>query len=57
MMKVPCSVIHGKSPMKTVWCLTSSVSLITRSTSTFSGFEKVRSRVRHSSSLNFGSSK
>ena len=38
-MKVPLSVIMGKSPMKTVWLLISPVVLFTNSAVTNSGAE------------------
>ena len=49
MMKVPWSVIMGKSPMKTSCSLISPVSLLTNSASTNSGAEKVMSLSLHSS--------
>src|SRR2546426_2213784 len=53
--KVPLSVIQGKSPRNTSCSVTSPVSLFTSSTRAQSGFEYVRSFVRHSSSEYLGS--
>ena len=57
MMKVPRSVIMGKSPMKTSCSLISPVVLLTNIASTNSGAEKVASLSLHSSSVNFCSLK
>ena len=54
MMKVPPSVISGKSPMKISCSLISSVSLLRRRTRTFSGAAYVASRALHSSSEYLG---
>ena len=56
-MKVPLSVISGKSPMKTVWLLISPVSLFMNSAVTNSGAAYVKSRSLHSSTVFFGGSK
>ena len=56
MMKVPRSVIHGKSPMKTVCSRISPVSRFWNATLTFSGREYVMSFSRHSSTVLGGSS-
>src|SRR5437764_555540 len=55
MMKVPLSVINGKSPMKTVWDLISPVLLFMNSAVTNNGAENVMSRSLHSSTEYFGS--
>jgi hypothetical protein len=57
MMKVPLSVITGKSPMKTVWLLISPVVLLVNSAVTNSGAPYVMSLSRHSSVEAFTSSK
>ena len=49
MMKVPFSVIIGKSPMKTVWLLISPVLLLMNSAVTNSGAAYVMSLSLHSS--------
>jgi hypothetical protein len=53
MMKVPWSVIMGKSPMKTSCSLISPVTLLTKVASTNNGRENVMSLSRHSASVNF----
>ena len=55
MMKVPHSVIIGKSPMKTVCSRISPVSLLTNRTVIESGTWYVRSFSRHSVMVNCGS--
>ena len=57
MMKVPFSVIIGKSPMKTVWLLISPVVLLMNSAVTNSGAAYVMSLSLHSSTGAFTSSK
>ena len=57
MMKVPRSVIIGKSPMKTVCSLISPVPAFMNRAVTKSGRAYVMSRSRHSSSEYFGGSK
>src|SRR5690348_13269011 len=57
MMKVPFSVIIGKSPMKTVWLLISPVLLLMNSAVTNSGAAYVMSLSLHSSTGAFTSSK
>ena len=57
MMKVPLSVITGKSPMKTVWLLISPVVLFVNSAVTKSGAEYVMSLSLHSSTEALTSSK
>jgi hypothetical protein len=57
MMKVPRSVIHGKSPMKTDCSRISPVSRFTNATVTVRGRAYVRSFSRHSSIEATGSSK
>ena len=57
MMKVPLSVMSGKSPMKTVCDLISPVSLFMNSAVTNSGAEYVKSFSRHWSTVYFGGSK
>ncbi len=57
MMKVPRSVIMGKSPMKTVCSLISPVPAFMNRAVTNSGRAYVMSRSRHSSSEYFGGSK
>ena len=57
MMKVPRSVIHGKSPMKTDCSRISPVSWLMKATVTVSGREYVRSFSRHSPMDAAGSSK
>jgi len=54
-MKVPFSVISGKSPMNTVCCLISPVLLFMNSALTYSGAEYVASRSLHSAMVYFGS--
>ena len=49
MMKVPRSVIHGKSPMKTACSRISPVSLFWKATVAVNGREYVMSFSRHSS--------
>ena len=56
-MKVPFSVINGKSPMNTVWLLISPVSWFMNSAVTNKGAEYVKSRSLHSSTVFFGGSK
>jgi len=56
MMKVPLSVMSGKSPMKTVWLLISPVSLFMNSAVTNSGAAYVTSRSLQSSVEYFGGS-
>jgi hypothetical protein len=56
MMKVPLTVIIGKSPMKTVWLLISPVVLLMNSAVTNSGAAYVMSLSLHSSSDAFTSS-
>ena len=55
MMNVPCSVIIGKSPMKTRCSRISPVSLLTKRTVIESGTWYVRSFSRHSLIENCGS--
>ena len=55
MMNVPCSVIIGKSPMKTRCSRISPVSLLTKRTVIESGAWYVRSFSRHSLIENCGS--
>ena len=57
MMKVPFSVIIGKSPMKTVWLLISPLSLFMNSAVTNSGAAYVMSLSLHSSTEALTSSK
>ena len=57
MMKVPFSVIIGKSPMKTVWLLISPVLLLMNSAVTNSGAAYVMSLSLHSSTGALTSSK
>ena len=57
MMKVPLSVITGKSPMKTVWLLISPVVLFVNSAVTNSGAAYVMSLSLHSSTEALTSSK
>ena len=54
MMKVPLSVIIGKSPMKTVCSLISPVVAFMKRARTKIGAEKVMSFSLHSSTENFG---
>ena len=54
MMKVPFSVIIGKSPMKTVCSLISPVEAFMKRARTKIGAEKVMSFSLHSSTENFG---
>ncbi len=54
MMKVPCSVISGKSPMNTSDSLISWVSRLVRRTVTLSGAAYVVSRSLHFSTVYFG---
>src|SRR5271167_3662660 len=56
MMNVPLRVITGKSPMNTVWLLTSPVVLLMNSAVTNIGAEYVMSLSLHSSSEYFGGS-
>ncbi len=56
MMKVPRSVIHGKSPMKTACSRISPVSLFWKATVAVNGREYVMSFSRHSSMECGGSS-
>src|SRR5579871_868054 len=54
MMKVPCRVMRGKSPMKMSFSMISPVSLLVRRALTVKGAAKVASRSRHSSSEYLG---
>src|SRR5215469_14793783 len=56
MMKVPLSVISGKSPMNTVWLLISPVVLLMNSAVTNIGAEKVMSFSLHSCAVYLGGS-
>ncbi len=55
MMKVPLSVIRGKSPINVSCSLISPVSLFISLTFNFKGTEYVASLSLHSTSLNLGS--